>query len=232
MPKLPPFLRLDSPALGLVLDLRRAASELAWIGVPLAPDADLASLCDSGRRGPHESQPDEPPPRSLLPLGLDGATGEPALQLVRGDRALTPRLELQQAVAAGDAFRLDFLDAAAGIELTIHWELLPGAMLRARMRLANHSAEPLTVLALASLALPLPARLRRVHRYAGRWSAEMHEYVSVLQPGAMVVESRGGRPGFGGGNWLRLEEESTTDASGLVLGVHLAVTLAYFLVVW
>ncbi len=222
MPTLPPVLRLDAAGISLVLDLRRGRPELAWIGAPLPPDADLIALCDALHRGAHESQPDDPVPRSLLPLGIDGEGGTPVLSLIAGGHALHPRLALLSASVDDGELRLDLADAALGITLALRWRLMPGGLVAVSLRLGNTGKQPLTVLTLASLALPVPARLTHMLRYGGRWAAEMRAERLPIPHGELGARSRGGRPGFGGGNWVLLEEAHATETSGLVLGAHLA----------
>jgi alpha-galactosidase len=50
----------------------------------------------------------------------------------------------------------------------------------------------------------------------------MREEAVPLARGILSAVSQGGRPGFNGAQWVRLESESATETRGAVLGAHLA----------
>ena len=222
MPKLPPFVHLRCAGQSVLLDLRRDLAELLWLGAALPAAEDLAALCDVARRGCHESQADNPVARSLLPQTAGGYPGTPALVLLRNSRALQTALTLEDAHTNADSFRLVYRDKALSIGLDITWRITASGIVESLATVRNTGSEPVVIAGLASLSLPLPHRLRHVSRYAGRWSAEMREDTFRIPRGMVGAQSFGGRAGFGGGQWLRLEEDQVSETRGLVLGAHLA----------
>lgn len=222
MTKLPSFVHLRSVGLSVVIDLRGPLPALAWLGEALDAREDIAALVSSGERGRHESQPDTPALPVLVPLGTDGHAGLPAVMLRRDGEPLGLFPVLSDVTAHEHAADILLADAAAGVVIGLHWRLEASGVLAARMSVHNTGGSPLEITRLASLALPLPAHLTQVTRYSGRWAAEMREHTLALPRGMLGAQSSGGRPGFGGGQWIRVEEERTTGMHGRALGAHLA----------
>lgn len=222
MSSLPPFVRLDGHGLSLIFDLRDAAASLAYIGDPLPPDDDLAAQCDVAWRGRHASQPDQPPPRSILPHHGRGQGPGQAIVVQRDGRPLPLWLDLIR-VEEGEAWlRLVHHDAAHNIEVATEFRALPSGIIDVCSHCHNRSATPLGLVSLASLALPLPSWASHVRRYAGRWAAEMQQHRLKLEQGEIGSASFGGRPGFGGGNWVRIESDHVGEQHGQALAAHLA----------
>ena len=217
---LPPFLRLDRAGTCVVLDLRQGMAKPIHLGSPLPADEDLESLGDAARRGRHENQAEQASGPSLLPqMGVEVT---PAVICLRGGAECFTRFLLVQASAAGHECRLRFRDEIAAIEVECRWRVSAAGLVVADARLTNLGTDPLVVVRLASLALPVPSRFVAVTRHAGRWAAEMHAETVAWTRGVQVARSQGGRPGFGGGQWVMLSGQGTTESNGAVLGAHLA----------
>lgn len=220
---LAPFVRLDAHGQCLILDLRSGTCDLAYIGCPLPLGEDLAALCDMQRRGPHGSQPDQPGQRCLLPHSGWGDAAPPALVVQRDNRPLTPRLVLVAAEQLDPAqVLLINRDETSAIDVTIGVTIMAGGVIRFAVRVTNHAAQPLGLVSVASLVLPLPSWASHVRRYAGRWTAEMQQHHQPIHQGVIASMSSGGRPGFGGGQWVRIESREVTEQYGLALAAHLA----------
>lgn len=222
MPSLPAFARLDGDGISMVLDLRSHAAALAYFGVSLPLAEDLAGLCDAMRRGRHASQPDQPAPRSLLAYSGDGHLCAPAIIIERAGHTLPVRPELVMVTHAAACLSLDFSDRALGISVKIELAILPGGVVEFKTQLRNDGDQPLGVVSLASVSLPLPSWASHVVRYAGRWAAEMQQQRRPLEQGAITSTSYGGRPGFGGGSWIRIEGGDTSELQGDAMAAHLA----------
>ena len=80
--------RLDTPAMTLVFDLGRSVAELVYAGARLPATEALPQLALAQQRGLHECEPDEPVPRSILPLGHTGYAGEPVLEVHQAGQLL------------------------------------------------------------------------------------------------------------------------------------------------
>ena len=222
MTKLPPFVHLQGGDTSVLIDLRAERPVLAWFGAALDPREDFASLCASAARDRHESQPDAPVPSTVFPVGGHGHSGMPAILLLREDRALEPAPACVGVDSRANAVDILLADTHAGLEILLHWALGTSGLLRTSTSLRNTGTVPVSVARLASLALPVPPHLTQITRYSGRWAAEMREQTLEMPRGTLGAQSFGGRPGFGGGQWLRIEERHTTEMWGQVLGAHLA----------
>ena len=231
MPDIPPIVRLDGKDVSLVFDLRCRQIELAYVGPALPSGEDVATLCDLRLRGPHESQPDNPVPRSLFPQTGQGYAGTPALSLLRDGKSLFTDLSLASVAQTPDGVRFSFVDPAAGISVHVHWWLELGDLVNSEVSLTNIGEDSIAITALAALSLPLPSWATHQTRYAGRWASEMHAERTKIPCGQSGGASFGGRPGFGGANWIRVEEESVSEAHGRIIAAHLAWSGDYHLVV-
>jgi alpha-galactosidase len=222
MPDLPSFLRLDRGDTSLAFHLRHGRVELIHGGSRLPDHEDGAALIQARRRGRHESQPDRPVPPSLLPQNGSGYLGAPAVELMRTGRMLPTSLAVTAADRSDDGVTFSFVDETAGAEVALNWRIAPSGLVVSKIGLTNSGSEPLIVLRLASLTLPLPDWARTLLRYSGRWASEMQAEQVAIPTGAIDMDSRGGRSGFGGGQWVWLEGEGATEAAGRALGAHLA----------
>jgi len=222
MPDLPTLLRLDGHDFTLAFRPRNSNVELIHAGARLPDAEDGEALIQACRRGRHESQPDVPVPPTLLPQAGAGYLGSPAVELMRDGALLPSAFVLTQAVQAPGEVRFVFDDPVIGAQITLDWRVGPTGVAICTAGLVNSGAAPLTILALASLALPLPDWARTLINYSGRWAGEMQAERIPLPMGTITSDSRGGRPGFGGGNWVWLEGPGVTEKAGAVLAAHLA----------
>ncbi len=180
------------------------------------------ALIQAQRRGRHESQPDRPIPPSLLPQSGKGYLGAPAVELMRSGRLLTTDLTMRSFDRLDDSVTFNFVDEGQRVEIALAWQIAKSGVVVSQATLTNCGTEPLTVVSFASLTLPLPDWARTLVRHSGRWAGEMQAERVSLPAGAVVIDSRGGRPGFGGGQWVWLEDIAATEGTGRVLGAHLA----------
>jgi alpha-galactosidase len=212
--------RLDTTDFTLVFDLRREQPELAYCGKRLPDREELIALCAAARRGAHQSQPDEPVLPSIFPQEGRGYPGRPALEYQVEGRSAPTDLRLSGLKLQQDRVSFEFSDAATKVELC--WAIMSSGLIEVRTRLINLASLPITITHLASLSLPVPHWASEAVRFSGRWSAEMQEQRHAISGGIAGGRSRGGRPGFSGGNWIRLEEPGVSEGKGRCLSAHLA----------
>lgn len=214
----PDYARIDGSALTLVFACERGgAVRLMHAGARLPADEDLTALDAATTRARHESQPDVPPTAGLLPEAKGGLLASPAILVRRGGRQLATDLRCTDWQASGSAIILTLRDETAGIATQLHWQIGAGDVVRCHTALTNLGAAPLEIEHLASLALPVPRRFAELTSYAGRWAGEMQESRRAIAPDGLRRQSRGGKPGFDGGNWLLLH-----GADEECLAAHLA----------
>jgi alpha-galactosidase len=219
----PTFVRLDGAATTLVFALvEGAGADLVYCGVALPGTEDLEMLASAAARGPHESQPDAPPVPGLLPERKGGWTGTPAIQLSewRGDRqiALNTDFRVAEWTAGNTELRIVFAESALGLSVELTWAISGADVMAVRSEIRNTGHRAFDLAHHAALAMPIPHRFSTVTRFSGRWAGEMREASGALSPEGFSAVSAGGKPGFGGGNWLLLAD----PASGEALGAHLA----------
>jgi alpha-galactosidase len=217
------FARLDGERLTLVFALEMGGgADLVYCGAHLPEGEDLAMLAAATARGRHESQPDMPPVPGLLPERKAGWSGAPAVRLVDQANPLAGEVATDFRVIEWDSterdIRIAWHDEALGIDFAVWWCICSGDVVRARSHATNDGARSFTLVDQPALILPIPARFTGLTTYSGRWAGEMRESHRALSPDGYSAESRTGKPGFGGGNWLVLDE----PASGAVLAAHLA----------
>ncbi len=216
--------RIDGDAVTLVFGLHVDESIfLLYAGGLLPDDEDLHALEIAGQRRRHGSQPDHPRLATLWPQAGRGYQGLPALRLRRGDTVLPIDLTLVEgSLMAGRSAHLALADPVAGIELVIDWVIGSGDVIRAHASVTNTGDTPLAVDRIASVALPLPAWATQSRRFHGRWAGEMQQETTPIPYGDSGGTSRGGRPGFGGANWLIAHERGFDADHGLGIALHLA----------
>ncbi len=216
------YVRLDGEALTLVFALEEGGTaDLICAGPRLPESEDLAALAAAGARGRHESQPDVPPRPGLLPERKGGWSGRPAIRLLDRDNPLAGEVPTDFRVIDWDAtkwdIRIGWHDERLGIDFNAWWRVTAGDVVRVSCNLVNHGERNFTLADHPALVLPIPRRFTGLTSFAGRWAGEMREMHRDLAPEGFAARSGIGKPGFGGGNWLVLDD----PASGEVLGAHL-----------
>ncbi|WP_232305381.1 alpha-galactosidase [Erythrobacter dokdonensis] len=216
-------MRLDGEAITLVFALEHGGTaDLVYCGARLPMGEDLAALAAASARGRHESQPDAPPRPGLLPERKNGWSGTPAILLRDEGQLLDTDFRLARWKLDEGALVLTWHDPghdpAHELEVEQCWWISDAGMVHAHAAMVHYTRRRLVLERLSALALPVPARFTHMIGFSGRWASEMHETRRPLAPDGFARQSGAGKPGFGGGNWLILED----PASGEVLGLHLA----------
>jgi alpha-galactosidase len=213
--------RLDSDGLTLVFALeadgaKHGAADCIYLGARLPEGEDLAALAQASARGRHENQPDVPPVPGLWPQQGDGWQGTPAIRIRRlTGEAIAADVRLTSWEHEGSELTCRFADARAGLHMSTHWAVEDGGAIICQSEGWNESGEAIVLEHLASLNLPIPRRFSEFTAFSGRWAGEMQETRQAIDPNGFTRRSAGGKPGFGGGNWLLLHSGDE------VLGAHL-----------
>ncbi len=214
------FARLDGDGICALFELGEGVPALLHLGAPVSDNPDSIRAATS--RGLHENEPDVLSRPDLLPVEGSGFLGTPAIELLRGGLAMPLDFTLERSVNEGTVLEFRLGDKGSGVTLTLRWEAVSEGVMTMSARLLNSGSASFGIARLASLALPLPGWADHATRYAGRWAGEMREDTGPIERGAVSSDSRGGRPGFDGGNWLLAHEQSLCAKTGQVLGMHLA----------
>ncbi|GAA4159847.1 alpha-galactosidase [Gryllotalpicola daejeonensis] len=220
----------------LILDMTggRLPAVLYWGADAGAPTAeDLAALAVSGISPILPSSPDVPPYIAVLPESWTGWLGTPGLVGSRAGRDWSPKFEVVGIVIDGDevsgeATALDArtvsvtaADAAAGLALSIDFELDHSGIFRARATVTNTGADEYRLEAL-NLAFPVPQSAAETLDFTGRWGKEKVPQRRPISVGTHRREGRQGRTGWGSAEILHAGEPGFGFAGGAVWGLHTA----------
>ena len=215
-------LRLDGDRITIALAWRGDdVPQLAYLGPRLPANEDIVALAGARERGRHESQADIPQRATIWPQAGRGWMGPTAASLRRETGPLTFEPRTMAASVIERTVVIELADRIAAVAVRIEWRIGAGDVVMAQATLINEGGGDLSVDACASLALPLPDWAKAITDLSGRWSGEMRAATVDLARGAWVKESRGGRPGFGGGQWLLIGEPGADAGRGRMLAAHL-----------
>ena len=223
----PEYVRLDGGPEGegvtLVFALAKGGSaDLIYLGTALPQGENLAALAATSARGRHESQPDAPPVPGLLPETKGGWSGTPAVEIseLSGHRSREVETDLKLAdwERADRALTLIYHDPLIGVSIEQTWCIGAGDMVEVSAQVSFEGSRVFVLDRISALCLPIPSRFTHLTCFPGRWASEMHETRRPLAPEGYASASNAGKPGFGGGNWLILDD----PASGERLGAHIA----------
>jgi alpha-galactosidase len=212
------FVRCDGEGLTLVFALEEGGTaDCTYCGPRLPEGEDLAMLAAASARGRHENQPDVPPVPGIWPQQGDGWQGTPAASFRRlSGEAIVTDFRLTSWSLEGGTLTCSFADPRAGIHVSTHWAVQDSGAITCHSEGRNESGAAIVLGRIASVSLPIPRRFSEFTAFSGRWAGEMHETRQAIAPNGLARCSAGGKPGFGGGNWLLLH------AGDEVLGAHLA----------
>ena len=215
------LVRLDGEALTLVFALEAGgAADLVYCGPRLPQGEDLAMLASAAARGRHENQPDAPPRPGIWPQRGTGWQGTPAARFRRlSGEAITADFRLISWLHEASELTCRFEDARAGLHVSTQWAIGASDVIVCVAEGWNKSGEAIIVEHFVSLNLPIPPRFDSFTAFSGRWAGEMQETRQPIAPNGFARSSAGGKPGFGGGNWLLLHADAE------VLGAHLATSM-------
>lgn len=213
------YVRVDGETITLVFALvEGGVADLVYMGGRLSRNEDMRALALSAARGQHENQPDVPPVPGLLPESKGGWSGTPAIELRQDGQRLNTDFRVEAWSTTANSIEITFADDALDIVVFIIWRIVNGDVIEAECAITNQSTQDYDLARLAALSLPIPRRFTEITSFAGRWSGEMHEERRPVTPEGLTRKSAGGKPGFGGGNWLVLHD----GLDGEFLGAHLA----------
>ncbi len=210
--------RLDSAGTTLLLAAVGDTVDLIYAGSALPAREDAIAVHTASQHGKHENQPDMPLPPGLLPQTRDGYAGPPALRLARAGERMATRFQLDGLESDDHQICARWNDPKNALVLECTWRMSDEGMVRSRYRLFNDGKQPIRIEQFPSLVLPLPAVYDRVTAFPGRWAREMSEETQAIGRGSTVFRSRGGKPGYAGGNWLVFGSENDKEC----IGYHLA----------
>lgn len=220
---LPPFIRLDSATVSLVLDCRAAAPAVLYWGPALDAASDGPMLDMLSTREDAPCSPLVAAPLALTPLAGQGFPGKPGL-LAHADgwrwATWTRIVEVRQPDAA--TVEIDSRDDANAITLTHHLHLDPHGMLTGWTQVRNDGDSALDLEWLAAPTLPLPPAVTEWVLFEGRWAGEFQMQTQPRVMGALVKENRRGRTSHDAFPGILAQMAAAGEQAGEVYGLHLA----------
>jgi alpha-galactosidase len=217
---IPPFVRLDGPAVSLVLAFDQGVPAVLWWGPRLSDACDPAALAALAARAEANASPAVEPVLALTPQAGQGGPGRPGLVATRDGRGWASLALVTDVAVAGQAVTITSRDAAHGLQL-VHRLRLDGDMLVATTALTNSGDTPLDVAELAAPVLPLPGHARDIIGFEGRWAGEFSPVRQPRHAGQWVRENRRGRTSHDAFPGLIACEAGTNEQQGIAWGVHL-----------
>ncbi|WP_327591155.1 alpha-galactosidase [Nonomuraea sp. NBC_00507] len=219
----PEPIHLRAGGVSLVLDVGgpRLPSVLHWGGDlgDITP-AQLRELALAAIPAVVSSGLDTPAELSVLAEHATGWPGLPGLRGHRGGTAWSPLFTVTSAHAAGTEVRVEAVDEAAGLELTVWIALDATGLITLRAAVRNrHPAEPYVLDGLV-LNLPVPAEAAALLDLTGRHLRERSPQRQPFTVGSRVRESRRGRTGADASLLLAAGVPGFGFRSGEVWAVH------------
>lgn len=150
-------------------------------------------------------------------LGLCGFSGH------RDGRDWGSRFVVDSAVMEGNAVRIHCRDPRTQLAMEYRMICRPDSgLLQISARLTNHAAAPLTLDAMATACLPVPARMRDIIGFSGRWAGEFRTERLARFSGGYIRENRRGRTSHDSFPAIILCGGDACEQSGEAYGLHLA----------
>jgi alpha-galactosidase len=217
---IPAFVRLDGPAVSLVLAFDQGVPAVLWWGPRLDAGTTPEQLAALAARAEANASPAVEPALALTPQAGQGGPGRPGLAATREGRGWASLALVEQVDADATCITITSRDAAHGLAL-VHRLALDGDVLVATTMLTNEGDAPLDVAHLAAPLLPLPGYASDIIGFEGRWAGEFATVRKARQMGQWARENRRGRTSHDAFPGLIACEAATTESSGIAWGFHL-----------
>ena len=192
------------------------------------PDEALASLRQSAVPGIAHSAPDIPRSFSIWPSQRDGWVGTPALTGHADGRAAHSRVRVVGVDRSDAAAAFQLEDPAAGLRITVRYELHPSGILAVATTLerdatltSGDSVAPYTLGSVVA-SMPIPGDATELLDFTGGWLRERRPQRRPIAFGSHARESRRGRPGHDAAFLTVAGTPAFGFRSGELWAVHLA----------
>ncbi len=223
MQPIPPFVRLDSTLLTLILDCSAKTPALLYFGHKLPAEVAPASLKALSQRQEAKCAAVEEVPVSLSPLNGEGFTGAPGIELHDDAMAWSfgPQLVAVDYPTA-DSVILTSVDTHRQLKLVHHFSLDPQSnVLASKTSIVNEADRVLLINWCAAPTMLLPDHLTQVTGFEGRWSNEFQQHCRELFLGCYFRENRKGKTSHDNFPGVLLHHAATTEQAGDCYGFHL-----------
>lgn len=220
MTNAPVHLRADGVSIVLTTPATGLPAVRHW-GAALGDDDVTATIVDALERQTAPATLDAAWNVPLLPAEGDGWAGRPGIQVTRDGVRVNPRWTITGIDAGERTARFAADDADAGMALTAQLEIVHGGLVRIALSVRNTGDAPLGVDWLEP-TLPVPSSVTSLTTLDGRWSREKRVVRTALPAGAVVRQSRRGRPGHDHPTFFAVSEGEAAAGTGRVWLAHAA----------
>jgi len=223
MQQMPPYVRLDSALLTLIIDCTARTPAILYFGTALSSEITPASLKALSQRQEAKCASVDEVPISLTPLNGEGFTGAPGIEL--HDEALAwsfgPQL-VAVSYPTAHSVRLTCTDVHRQLTLEHDFLLDPHSnVLASETTIINNADRTLLVNWCAAPTMLLPDHLTQVTGFEGRWSNEFQQHCRDLFVGAYFRENRKGKTSHDNFPGVLVHHAACTEQVGECFGFHL-----------
>jgi alpha-galactosidase len=221
------FIRLENEGVGVIVDARGAGLPrvLHWgAAVGLITDADAEALARALSRQTPPGTLDAAWQLSLSPQEADGWSGRPGMQLRRDGVVHHPRWSVTGVEPDDTSLTVTAQDAASALRLSITIGIERGGVVWVQ-HVLTHEGEPDAAAVdvdWLEATLPVPSTTDTLLTFDGRWTREKRPVVTPMPAGAIVRQSRRGRPGHDSPVAAIAAVGAPRWDDGALWGVHLA----------
>lgn len=188
----PTIHQLTVDGVSLLVDLSSGTPVIVHWGSDLGTATpDLATLVGDGLPG---SDLDSPVAAGVWRENARGFLGRPALLGHRNSQDWTQLFAVTSVVASETLLRVESEDAAAGLRVTVTFELQPAGVILVTQSVTNLGTEPFQLDELTTW-LPLPDHATETMDFTGRWLKERQPQRRSIAVGTWAREVREGRSG-------------------------------------
>lgn len=186
-------IELTSSGVSLIVDLSTGTPAILHWG-PTIGAAALETLVQLDTPPAPHASIDAPRAAGVWRENARGFLGRPAVLGHRSGRDFTQQFEVSDVVATADSLRVESVDVAAGLAVSVTFAMQPAGVILVSQSITNTGT---TVFDLEELTnwLPLPDHATESIDFSGRWVKERQPQRRPIESGLWAREIREGRSG-------------------------------------
>jgi len=215
------YVALTAPSVQVVVAVDGGVPRIAYWGLPLPDDTDLAELDRATEPATPQGGLDRAPRLTLLPEQGRGSFAAPGIVGHRVGQPWSAVLATVRTERTPTGLTWAGADPTSGLDVQLVLDLDPSGVLSIAASVTNTGETDYTVERLAP-TLTLPTSAQEVLTLAGRWSKEFQVQRQPLVTGAIVRENARGRTSHESSPTMFAGTTGFGETHGEVVGVHLA----------
>ncbi|MEO0312833.1 MAG: hypothetical protein RL140_63 [Actinomycetota bacterium] len=188
------FFTLESDGVCAIIDLATGTPVLLHWGAVLGSGIKPEYLRKAMQEGVPHADLDAYQNPGIWREGARGYLGRPAVLGHRGGLDWSQQFEIESVDSKPNSLKIVSADKAAGLEVSVSFELTPEGILRVAQSVKNTGSESFALGELTTW-LPLPDYIAETVDFTGRWVKERQPQRREIQVGTWSREIREGRSG-------------------------------------